>query len=71
MMKKWIRNFLGISAIEDRLSAIEDEIFKLRNDLTVTYRDEYSKDRKALSDELANKAIEKMAADAKARSVYD
>lgn len=79
----WLSRLLGINEINERLdfihaelhakaTAIDDltsEVFKLRNDFIVTYRDEYSKDRKQLSDELGARAMQRLSAEDKARKL--
>ena len=53
--------------ITDRLISVNEEIFKLRNELAVTFNDELSPKRKELSDELGRRMQAKLIAEDKAR----
>lgn len=49
------------------LAKVNEEIVKLRSDLTVTFRDEFSKDRQELSSELGEAVLKRLAAERRAR----
>lgn len=76
-MWHYIRKKLGLANVEAfdstqaqilaRISKIEDDLMYLRSDLTVTYFDEMDPKRKSASDRLAQKMIEKLEAEDKAR----
>lgn len=86
-MKKWIRRWLGLTDIDDELAAIrllmatkvetnriEEQVFMLRNDLSVTFSTNEADDaanpnskRRQLSDELAERVKKKLLAEENAR----
>lgn len=70
-MRKWIRKLLGLNELEHTLvlqmDSIRQEIFLLRNELVVTFNDELSPKRKAISDELEQRMRDKLIAEDKAR----
>lgn len=73
-MRQWIRKWLGLEAVNEQLYYLNKqndeillEIIKLRSDLTATFTDELDPKRKAMSDRLGQKMIEKLKAEDMAR----
>lgn len=73
-MRNFILRLIGyhdvmrsLIAIENAIQSVNFELLKLRSDLAVTYRDEFSKDRQELSQELAEKMLKKLNTEEKAR----
>lgn len=59
-----------LNLILARLDNVDLEIFKLRNDLAVTFGDEFNPKRTEMSQELASRMEKKLKAEERARLMY-
>jgi len=73
-VKKLIRRLLGLDSLEGLIQELNDEVFKLReeitlplSDLAALLRDEHDPARKKLSDKIGQKVINRLSAEDKAR----
>ena len=73
-MKKWIRDWLGITDVYNKLRYMHETIttehnliIDVLNTMTVKLTDEFEPTRKALSDRLGKQVIDRLHAEDKAR----
>lgn len=74
MISAWFRRFLGIYSLHKDVLGIwkdvlrlEEEMLKMRNDLSVTFGDEFDPKRQALSKELGSRMRQKLLGEENAR----
>lgn len=65
--KTRIRSWLGFDDVRIALESLQQEILELRNDLQVTFKDEFDPGRQEMSKRLGEKAIKKLQAEDWAR----
>ena len=67
----WLRRWLGLDtdfhSVHQHLEDLHDELIGLRSDLAMTFGDEHDPKRKAISDKLGRRMIDKLSAEDKAR----
>lgn len=67
MIRSFFRKLFGTTEIIAQIDELRHELLLLRNDLTVTFRDEFHPDRHAMSKQLGQKMIERLKAEDMAR----
>ena len=66
-VRRWLGLDNDVKALHQHLTDLHDEMIGMRSDLTVTFKDEFDPSRKAISDKLGQRAMEKLKAEDQAR----